>query len=89
MPDSPDAQTYKKYQGVIDDYRAFVKKNQTEYPIWLPDLVSIYEDKSGRHAVQITVETGPRRYTDFYLMYVKSDKRTKVIKGATAIQFHM
>ena len=79
--------TYKPNKVVVDDCNEFLK--QSGYPGWLVESVSIYEDKTGRHGVAINIETGPRRYTIFYLMYDKADKKTKVIKGATTTQFHM
>jgi len=87
--DAPDAHTYQKYKVLIDDYRDFINKAEPKHEVWYVGNISIYENPTGRHAAGVTVETGPRRYTDYYLMYDQSDKRTKVIKGGSWTQFHM
>lgn len=86
---SPDEHVYQKYTAVIDDYRDFIKKTKVEHPSWWISNISIYEDKTGLHAVALSIETDLREYTNFYLMYDKSDVRKRVTKGSSWHQFHI
>jgi hypothetical protein len=84
-----DETVLKKYKVILDDYQDFNKKTAQEHPSWYFSSMQIYEDQSGRHAIKVIMETGPRDYTDFFLMYDKSDMRTKIIKGSTERAFHI
>ncbi len=86
---SPDAQVYQKYSAVIDDYRDFLVKTKSEHPSWWISTVSIYEDKAGLHAVSLIIGTDVNKYREFYIMYDKSDMRTKVVNGSSWHQFHL
>jgi hypothetical protein len=43
--------------------------------------ISYFQDGAGRHAVRITAELKYHSYTEFYLIYDKSNVRTAVIKA--------
>jgi hypothetical protein len=82
-------QLYHVDQAILDDYPNFIEELKRKYPIVYLDYVHFYEDGTGQHAVKISVLTGSRQYTEFYLMYDKANVRSKVIKGRTWVQFHI
>jgi hypothetical protein len=85
----PDEIFLHKYKVILDDYQDFYKRTTQEHPSWDFSSMQFCEDKTGRHAIKVSIETGPRDYTDFFLMYNKSDMRTKIIKGSTERAFHI
>ena len=84
----PDKHLHERYPAIIDDYQNFIVKTKGEHPTWWTYSVAIYEDKGGQHAVKLVFETGTRTYTDFFLMYDKSNTRIQVIKGDTTHASH-
>jgi hypothetical protein len=85
----PNEPYYQIDKAIIDDYQAYIKKIQPKNQDLYIDEVDFYEDGTGQHAVRFVIETGLREYAEYYLMYNKSNVRTKVIKGGTWHQFHI
>jgi hypothetical protein len=86
---TPNKDIRQKYKTIIDDYQKYVKDKQAIHPTWNLITVEIYEGNMGQHAVKIVFRV--EAYTDknFFLMYDKSDVRTKVIKAGTETHFHI
>jgi hypothetical protein len=76
-------------EAILDDYPKFIEQLKKKYPHLYVSEVDFYEDGTGQHAIKLTIETEMRDYREYYLMYDKSNVRTKVIKGSTSHQFHM
>ena len=76
-------------KAILDDYPKYIEQLETKYPHLYLSEVDFYEDGAGQHAVKLTVETGLRDYKEFYIMYDKSNLRTKIIEGTSWHQFHM
>lgn len=85
----PSGEVSQTYKTVIEDYQSYVKNAKLRHPSWLVSTVEIYENGIGQHAVKLTIETDLREYRDFYLLYDKSNLRTKVVGGNNWHQFHM
>jgi hypothetical protein len=86
---SPGEPYYHIDQAIIDDYQDFVERQKLKNPTLYVAEVYFYEDGAGQHAVKLVVETGLRKYVEYFLMYDKANLRTKVIKGKTWHQFHI
>jgi len=84
----PD-QIYHIDQAIIDDYKAYAHKVWPKDRDFFISELYFYEDGTGRHAVKIVLETGSRKFKEYYLMYDTNNVRTKVIKGKTWHQFHI
>src|SRR6516164_5998088 len=74
----PGEPYYQIDHAVIDDYQGFVEKLKKKYPTLDVAEVYFYEDGTGQHAVRLLIETGLREYVEYYLMYDKSNVRTRV-----------
>jgi hypothetical protein len=85
----PGEPLHHQYKAMIDDYQAYLENAKLKHPDWSVHEVRIYEHSSGQHAVKLIFHSGYQEYKDFYLMYDKSDVRTRVIKGKTRVLFHI
>jgi len=85
----PPDQIYHIDKAVIDDYQDFIEKLKQKNPTLYVSEIYFYEGGTGQHAVKLIIETGPREYVDYFLMYDKSNVRTKVIEGRKWHQFHI
>lgn len=85
---SPD-QIYQIDQSIINDHKNFVETLKKKYPtLWVAE-VYYYEDGTGQHTVKLVIEIGPEEFAEYYLMYDKTNVRTKVIRGSRWHHFHI
>jgi len=68
---------------IVEDYEDFTRKLNLKSP----PSTQIFDDKSGRHAVQIAIDTGSN-YIIYTLIYDKFNVRTKTVKWR-ALRIHM
>lgn len=85
----PNEPYYQIDKAIIDDYQNFIEKLKGKNPALYISEIYFYEGGDGKHAVKLVIETGPRKYVEYFLMYDKSNARTSVIKGQTWRQFHI
>jgi hypothetical protein len=76
-------------RAILEDYPKFIEQLKGKYRVVYFNQVHFYEDGTGQHAVKLSIQTDSRQYTEFYLVYDKTNARTKVIKGRTWHQFHI
>jgi hypothetical protein len=76
-------------KAILDDYPKFIEQLKKKYPYLDVSEVDFYENGTGQHAVKLLIEAEPRRYVEYYLIYDKSNVRTKAIKESSWLQFHM
>jgi hypothetical protein len=76
-------------KAITDDYQGFIENLKPKNSNLYVTETDFYEDGTGQHAVKLTMETNPRVYVEYILIYDKSNVRTKVIKGNTLHQFHI
>src|SRR5206468_10793470 len=72
--------TCQKPAVIAEDYQAFIDERLRNHSMWWVKETYFYEDGTGRHAAKIVAETGSRKYTEYFLIYDKSNVRMKVIK---------
>jgi hypothetical protein len=82
-------QIYHIDTAILDDYPKFIEQLKKENPDLHVSEIDFYEDGTGQHAVKLTIEKELREYVEYYVMYDKSNVRTKVIKGKNWHQSQM
>lgn len=85
---SPD-KLHRVDKLIFDDFQKYIQDMKLKNPaLWVSDIY-FFEDDTGRHAVKLVMEVGPRIYVEYLLMYNNANVRTNVIKGQKWRQFHI
>jgi uncharacterized protein YceK len=82
----PGEPYYQIDKAIIDDYTAYAHSVWPKGHDFFISEVDYYEDGTGQHAVRIELETGLRRYREYYLFYDKNNVRTKVMRSPSGSQ---
>jgi hypothetical protein len=74
-------------KAIIEDYHNFFETLKNPYP-GTEAVYYFVDEKTGRQAIKISMQEEYHRYVYYYLMYDKSNVRTKVIKMNAPYEFH-